>query len=749
MLALVALAPLALTVLSTCPKLAQANPLPGPTPTTLGPESNYATGDTPLVRAHVQLARAPAVRAAAVSGLAPLLGSPLAMKVRGGQVADQVMHASDADGDPLTFLKTGGPSYMTVGTIDPGAGSATANIHLAPAVTDAGETTGRVSVTDGSLSDAKSFSIVVFPILDQPADMEVDEGDTADQTLTASEPESFTFALVSGPEFVTVTTTSDTTGSVHLAPGFTDAGSFRATLSVTNGVATDEKSFQITVKDVNAQPEMAQPADMHATPGTETNQLLTASDPDGQSLTFSKLSGPSYMYVGTLGSTPPRGYAHLIPANRDTGVVVATVAVTDGTASDQKSFTIRVDFAYSAPALTQPEDMDIAEGAVQDQLVCASDPDGQTLSLYAWSEPRFMSVTTVRQTLGSDSVFGRIRLIPTYEDAGTYRPTLVVSDGWWRDTKSFNITVRDAHLNHPPVPRSGGPYDGTVGVPIPFTAAGSVDPDGDPLAYLWSFGDGAGADGPAVVHTYSAIGAYAVSLLVSDGNLSASDVTQAIISEADVARVFVVGRAGPLRLEAGSARFCVALEVGATVRRREDVYLASIRMRADGLGETSTIVADSASVVVGDSDRNGVPDITACFSRGDLRRLFASVTGRVSTAASIEVSLRDGHGARDLLSLDVIGPDGRLSVLVAPNPINPLGTFSFVTAGWGMVRLSLFDNRGRLVRTLFDAASMAPGFHDVWIDGRSDNGTQLSSGIYYYRLETVEGNRTGRIAIVR
>ena len=928
-----------------------------------------------------KLAAIPAARAGAVSGARPVLDPLSAMTVRAGLVADQPLHASDADGDPLTFSKEFGPSYVTVTTIDPGSGSALGNVRLAPTIADVGTANARIGASDGASTTQVLLSMVVRALLNQPEDMVVDEGSTADQTLSILDPEggTFTFSLASGPGFVTVATTSDSTGIVHLAPGYADVGSYRATISVTDGALVDEKSFQIRVVDVNLPPSLAQPADMHAVPGTVTDQALTASDPDGQALTFLMVSGPPFMYVGA-------GYVRLAPWYRDIGTSVGTVAVTDGSLSDQKSFAIRVDLSNAAPVLATPQDMDLLEGTDEDQVVSAFDPDGQVLEFLVWHQPRFMSIVALRGSPGSQSTSARIRLVPSYADAGAYTPTLVVSDGYDRVEKPFKITVRDAYpgetslrlalvpagevpelpmneysvmdgnfttylvpegnfllfdfrdsrrgtswqvqvrspdgfplaegryenviingdwsgrsllvlgsdpdlpglsgcsqgianftierftrrvdgslrsfwatfdqtcgdpphslrgevryqvpsipitlvaprwhltsanekfwfeisavdtardvitltasgvppganfvdlgggigrlgwtptreqhgdypirfiasssggladtalttvrvslLNHPPAARSNGPYEGTVGVPIPFTAAGTHDLDGDPLSYLWHFGDGTTGTGPAPSHSYRATGPYPILLVVTDGSLSGSDPTLATISQSRTGRAFVAGEGGPIRLEAGSARFCATIEVGARLENREAVDASTIHLRVEGLGDVAAIVAESTSVVVGDADRNGMSEITACFRRTDLRRLLATVGGRASVHAVMDVSLRDGHGWWAPLELDVIGPGPELAVLIAPNPFNPAGTFSFVTRRVGAARLRLFDSRGSLVRTLLDAASLGPGYHDVVIDGSSVR----SSGIYFYRLETADGNRTGRIAVVK
>lgn len=51
-----------------------------------------------------------------------------------------------------------------------------------------------------------------------------------------------------------------------------------------------------------------------------------------------------------------------------------------------------------------------------------------------------------------------------------------------------------------------------------FDASRTIDPDGDPLAYRWEFGDGSGAEGTNVVHRYEKPGTYQALLRVTDGS---------------------------------------------------------------------------------------------------------------------------------------------------------------------------------------------------------------------------------------
>jgi hypothetical protein len=68
----------------------------------------------------------------------------------------------------------------------------------------------------------------------------------------------------------------------------------------------------------------------------------------------------------------------------------------------------------------------------------------------------------------------------------------------------------------PPVAALNGPFTGLEGSAVSMSAAGSSDPDGDALTYLWSFGDGGTATGLTASHTYAQDGLFNVRLIVRD-----------------------------------------------------------------------------------------------------------------------------------------------------------------------------------------------------------------------------------------
>jgi glucose/arabinose dehydrogenase len=92
----------------------------------------------------------------------------------------------------------------------------------------------------------------------------------------------------------------------------------------------------------------------------------------------------------------------------------------------------------------------------------------------------------------------------------------------------FYIAINEARVYHvrytgasggnqpPQAHASGGPLVGVVPFTVTFSAAGTTDPDLDPLELGWNFGDGLGAGGPAPTHTYTAPGNYAAVLTADD-----------------------------------------------------------------------------------------------------------------------------------------------------------------------------------------------------------------------------------------
>jgi len=83
-----------------------------------------------------------------------------------------------------------------------------------------------------------------------------------------------------------------------------------------------------------------------------------------------------------------------------------------------------------------------------------------------------------------------------------------------------------------------------------------------------------------------------------------------------------------------------------------------------------------------------------------------------------------------------------------PNPFNPSTTIEYSIPKKGYVRLQIFDVLGRLVATLVDDHQDAGVYHTTW-RGTSNRGVVLSSGVYFYRLESGNFSKTERMLLLK
>jgi len=126
-----------------------------------------------------------------------------------------------------------------------------------------------------------------------------------------------------------------------------------------------------------------------------------------------------------------------------------------------------------------------------------------TLSASASSSPNG-AIVSYGWDFGDGSTGSGVTATHTYEEKGVYAITLVVTDS----TGETGARTRSVEaLNRVPVARFTvdkmwvGADD-----PLKFDASDSEDPDGEIVQYIWSFGDGATAEGKVVRHSYAVPG---------------------------------------------------------------------------------------------------------------------------------------------------------------------------------------------------------------------------------------------------
>ncbi len=109
-----------------------------------------------------------------------------------------------------------------------------------------------------------------------------------------------------------------------------------------------------------------------------------------------------------------------------------------------------------------------------------------------------------------------------------------VAGFYWPEGEANAHWARWSATNHSPTADAGGPYEAAEGKAVTLSAESSTDVDGDPLAFVWDFGDGSApltTTATTVDHTYADNGTYAISLTADDGRQgSGVDTTHATVT---------------------------------------------------------------------------------------------------------------------------------------------------------------------------------------------------------------------------
>jgi hypothetical protein len=91
-------------------------------------------------------------------------------------------------------------------------------------------------------------------------------------------------------------------------------------------------------------------------------------------------------------------------------------------------------------------------------------------------------------------------------------------------------------------------------------------------------------------------------------------------------------------------------------------------------------------------------------------------------------------------------PNPALSIM--PNPTSRAATLRFASSRPGSLRVDLLDITGRRVRRLESRPLWPAGEHRLGVSWPTSDGSRLPAGIYFIRLESVDGVTTRRLAIM-
>ena len=317
------------------------------------------------------------------------------------------LSASDPDyGDVLTFVKLSGPAWLSV--------SSSGALTGTPTNSNVGANAFTVRVTDpNGLTDDATLSVTVINVNDAPV-FTVDPinlAATEDSAFTgqlaatdADAGDSLTFSKVSGPAWLSVSAS----GALSGTPPNAQVGVNAFTVSVNDTAnASVIASLNVTVANVNDAPVFTlNPINLGATEDSPITGQLAATDIDaGDTFTFSKVSGPTWLSVSSSGALSGT------PTNAVVGLNVFSVRVTDA-ASVAATATLNVTVTnvndapvFSVNPIAKPDGSESTAYSGQTVAGSTTDPDvGDTVSFSKISGPAWLTVATTGSLGGTPPV---------------------------------------------------------------------------------------------------------------------------------------------------------------------------------------------------------------------------------------------------------------------------------------------------------------------------------------------------------
>jgi hypothetical protein len=416
------------------------------------------------------------VAAVSAGNTAPTISGAPATSINQGSPYSFTPSAADPDSDALIFGIDAKPAWMMFNTT-------TGLLSGTPTAGDVGAHRGIVIwVSDGKAQTVlPAFDVTVTaptannraPTIAGTPATSVQVNDPYIFTPTASDADGqpLTFSIRNRPSWATFDTT---TGRLQGTPAA--AGTFaNIAISVSDGqVAVPLPSFTIAVTPpaVNRAPTISGAPLTSVQVGTHYQFVPTASDPDGNPLTFSITGRPSWATfdasLGRLAGTPPTGTSGTF------GNIV--ISVSDGTASASlPAFAIAVTAATSnrAPTISGAPATTATQGTAYVFQPTAADADGNPLTFAIANRPTWATFNVNTGALQGTPGASHIR---TYSNI-----VISVADGSASAAlPAFSISV--ASSNTPPTISGTPPTTATVGTQYTFTPTAS-DANGGTLTF--------------------------------------------------------------------------------------------------------------------------------------------------------------------------------------------------------------------------------------------------------------------------
>ncbi|MCL1478996.1 MULTISPECIES: putative Ig domain-containing protein [unclassified Marinobacter] len=339
----------------------------------------------------------------------PVISSNPPASARVGQAYRYQVVAEDPESGALTYSLGQAPVGMT---IDAGNGS----LQWTPAETDEGAQPVAVDVSDPQgATTRQAFTLDVTTdnappsITSRPGSGAL-VGETYSYQLVATDPENeaLTYALLSGPSGMTLSAN----GLVQWTPDGSQTGEYSVSLEVRDPQgASATQSYILNVQAENSAPVFESSPTTTARVGVEYSSTMTATDPEGDALTWKLVSAPAGMAINS-----GMGEISWVPNENQIGTHQVAVTVTDGRFPVGRTYSVTVAGDMLPPSLGNVPKDTAEVGKPYVYRIVAIDAEGYSVDVELLSAPEGMTladengVPTIRWTPVEGDCVKNVRL---------------------------------------------------------------------------------------------------------------------------------------------------------------------------------------------------------------------------------------------------------------------------------------------------------------------------------------------------
>ncbi|NQT25749.1 tandem-95 repeat protein [candidate division KSB1 bacterium] len=614
--------------------------------------------------------------------------------------------ATDPESNPLTFSFTGYPAWMT-----PSA----SQISGTPPES-ATNTSFQVTVSDGSLTDQATVQVNMSSINDAPEITSSLSATSIEHELftytgTATDPESdpLTFTYDQHPNWLTPADEIIISGT---PPEGAQNTSFR--LTVSDGDLSDTRTITLSVTPVNDAPVITSPVSANAIEDIEFTYAATATDPEGDQVTFAFENAPAWLTASDdeLIGTPENG----TPSSS------FTVVASDGELERRLHVTLTVQAVNDPPVITSLDTASVSEDTHFSYTATATDIEGDPVSISLDDYPNWLSVNGA--TISGTPVEGT-------QDTSFL---IIALDGSLE--AQVKVQLRVIAVNDAPVITSPDTATATEKSSFRYIAS-ATDIDGPRVSlYFKDYPEWMQPTGGLISGTppngsdHVTFKVFALDNHSSDPQIDSLIVNVGIIQVNDPP-YFEFDLPQPQWANMDTVNWMLPLDSYVTDPDHPDSLL---RWTYDILTEEQAInvgidsITHKASISLFDA----YGEINIVFTVRDPEEASASDTLHINLMISGVESARIGAAPKVFELYENY-----------PNPFNPATTIRYGLPKPSRVRIQIYNVLGRQVATLMNE-EMRPGMYEIHWDA-----TGFSSGIYFYKIKAGEWQQVKRMLLLK